>query len=387
MPPARIFRRLLFVVSILLPGILLGGCGEVPYYAQCIRGHLGIMTKTRSIQSLLTDPSTPSDLHHKLEKVTGIRDFAGTEMLLPDNGSYRSYADIGRRYVVWNVIAAEEFSLTPKQWCFPVAGCVGYKGFFQRSGAEKLARSLREQGYDVDLYGVEAYSTLNWFSDPVLNTFIASTDARLAGLIFHELAHQLIYVRDDTAFNEGFAMTVQLEGVRRWFDRQGTEEQWRHYRKQRNREKRFHAFLGDVREQLAQLYRRSLPAARMRAEKQRLLAAAQSRFEELKTTEQLGYGFDRWMARGLNNARLAGIATYQDLIPAFQALLRQSAGDLDRFYREVQQLARLPQKTRMERLTRLLPPDAAATLRLEAVARASDADAGKVSPAASGDDE
>ncbi|MFK5926485.1 MAG: aminopeptidase, partial [Desulfuromusa sp.] len=283
-----------------------------------------------------------------------------TELGLPDNDSYRCYADIGRPYAVWNVVAAAEFSLEPKQWCFPIAGCVSYKGYYEQAKAKELATSLEAENYDVDLYGVQAYSTLNWFDDPVLNTFVSSSDARLAGLIFHELAHQLIYIADDTSFNEAFAMTVQIEGVQRWFQQNSKAEEWQRFLNRQEQGEIFQKYLHTTREQLKDLYRRDLPVEQMRKEKQRLIATALDRFAEMKNSGQLGNGFNRWMARGLNNARLAGIATYRELIPGFQAILVQCHGNLECFYGEVRTLSKLPESERLVRLKTDSQPELAA---------------------------
>ena len=309
-----------------------------------------VMSESRPITKVITDPQTTPEIRERLEKVLLIRDFAVTALKLPDNDSYRIYADIGRPYVVWNVVAAAEFSLEPKQWCFPVAGCVSYRGYFKQKDAENLASNLQKENYDIDLYGVQAYSTLNWFNDPVLNTFISSSDARLAGLIFHELAHQLIYINGDTSFNEAFAMTVQIEGVRRWFQQMGTPDEWQRFLEHQVQGEIFQNYLRTTHNQLEALYHKDLPSDQMRTEKKRLISEAIADFEELKSSAQLDHRFDQWMSRGLNNARLAGIATYRELIPGFQIVLRQCQGDLSCFYIQVKKLGKL---SRAERLSQL----------------------------------
>lgn len=341
---------------ILVTTVILTGCGDLGYYLQCVTGHMAVMSNTRPINTLINDPETRPELRQQLEKVQAMRSFAVTELGLPDNNSYRRYADIGRPYVVWNLVASGEFSFQPKQWCFPVAGCVSYKGFFKQSEAEKLVAELRSQNLDVDLYGVEAYSTLNWFPDPVLNTFISSSETRLAGLLFHELAHQRVYVADDSAFNEAFAMTVQIEGVRRWLKQNARPEEWQRYLDQQTQGELFQEYLKTTREQLEQLYHQQLPEQEKRAEKQRLFAAALENFEKLKQSGQLDNRFDRWMAQGLNNARLAGIATYREFIPAFQTLLQQCGGKLDCFYAEVDKLGKLPHAERLAKLKSFSQP-------------------------------
>lgn len=344
-----ILKTLIYII-ILLATIPLIGCSDLGYYFQCAKGHMEVMANTRPIAEVLKDPQTEPEIRQKLEKVLLMRNFAVTELGLPNNDSYRCYADIGRPYAVWNVVAAAEFSLDPKQWCFPIAGCVSYKGYYDQAKAEKLAAKLQAENFDVDLYGVQAYSTLNWFDDPVLNTFISSSDARLAGLLFHELAHQLIYIADDTSFNEAFAMTVQIDGVRRWLLQNSKAEEWQRFLDRQLQARVFQDYLQTTRKQLSYLYRQDLPAEQMRDEKQRLIAKALDRFAEMKQSGQLENSFDRWMARSLNNARLAGNATYRELIPGFQTILLQCHGNLECFYGEVRILSKLPEAERLVRL-------------------------------------
>ncbi len=342
------FSELAIVLLILLAA--LSGCGEFGYYLQCARGQLDLMQRARPIKQLLADPELTPAMRTRLEKVEQIRDFAVSNLALPDNDSYRSYADIERPFVVWNIVATEEFSLRPKQWCFPVAGCVSYRGYFQEQEAQAMAARLRRDHLDVDLYGVQAYSTLNWFADPVLSTFINSSEGRLAGLIFHELAHQVVYIKGDSAFNEAFAQTVQREGVRRWLQSQATPEAWQAYQRGRQQNRMFHSFLKQTREELQELYKQPLAEADMRERKQMILQQAEKRFQDLKQAGEIDGRYDRWMARGLNNARFAAIATYYDLLPDFQNLLQQANGDLARFYALVRALADLPQPERLARL-------------------------------------
>ena len=207
---------------------------------------------------------------------------------------------------------------------------------------------------------MQAYSTLNWFDDPVLNTFIASSDARLAGLLFHELAHQLIYIANDSSFNEAFAMTVQIEGVHRWLQRNSKPEKWQQFLDHQKQSEVFQDYLRATRDQLITLYQQNLPNEQMRNEKQQLLSKALEHFEGLKESGHLGHGFDRWMARGLNNARLAGIATYRELVPGFQAILQQCLGDLGCFYEETRTLSKLPEAERREKLKSVSQPELAA---------------------------
>jgi len=343
-------------LCIVLVSVLLLGCSDFGYYLQCAKGHMEVMSNTRPIAEVIKDPQTKPETRQQLEKVLEMRDFAVTELGLPDNESYRHYADIGRPYVVWNVVAATEFSLEPKQWCFPVAGCVSYKGYFKQVKAEELAATLRRENYAVDLYGVQAYSTLSWFDDPLLNTCLSSSDARLAGLLFHELSHQLIYIDNDSSFNEAFAMTVQIEGVRRWFQQTANPEEWQRFLDQQAQTEVFQDYLQATREKLSDLYRQELPIESLREEKQLLITAALESFAHLKKSGQLDQRFDPWMARGLNNARLAGSATYRDLIPGFQAILKQCQGELGCFYEEVRLIGTLPKAERRVRLKSVSHP-------------------------------
>jgi predicted aminopeptidase len=341
-------------LSLFVPALAL--CSDLGYYAQAVQGHVKILLARRPIDQLLAVPTTPPALKERLRLVLEIRDFASRELHLPENGSYRSYADIQRAAVVTNVIAAPEFSLQPLTWCFPVAGCVSYRGFYDPLAAENFAASLRQQGYETDLYGVSAYSTLGWFADPVLNTFINWPEAALAGQIFHELAHQQLYVKDDSSFNEAFAEVVEGEGVKRWLARKGlppapaaTERQ--------ERQQAFADLLLQSRRELETLYASGKSAEVMREEKKVVFAELRQRYQRLRDEEWQGYnGFDRWFERPVNNARLAAVATYHDRKPPFLALLQRADGDLPRFYREVAELARRPRAERDKILAELAAP-------------------------------
>ncbi len=209
----------LWALGALLP---LSGCTTLGYYAQAVGGHLEVMRLAAPVEERLREPDTPEPLRAKLARALAIREFASRELALPDNGSYRRYADLGQPFVVWNVVAAPEFSVEPLESCFPFAGCVSYRGYYSEEAARAYAAALAEKGYDVHVGGVPAYSTLGWFDDPLLSTFIHYPEAELARIVFHELAHQVVYVKGDTMFNESFASTVEEEGVRRWLEREGT---------------------------------------------------------------------------------------------------------------------------------------------------------------------
>ena len=346
----RLILALLFL-SLVVPTLAL--CSDLGYYAQAIQGHVKILLTRRPIEELLAEPTTPASLQERLRLVLEIRDFASRELLLPENDSYRSYADIQRAAVVTNVIAAPEFSLQPLTWCFPFAGCVSYRGYYDPQVAGRFADKLKEQGYETDLYGVSAYSTLGWFDDPVLNTFIDWPEVALAGQIFHELAHQQLYVKDDSSFNEAFAEVVEAEGVKRWLTRQGQVTLPAISEKQ-ERQQIFVALLLQARRELEVLYASGQSAEVMRTEKKAVFSELRQRYQFLRDETWQGYsGFDRWFERPVNNARLAAVATYHDRKPSFLALLHRVDGELGRFYEEVAALAKRPRNERDEILAEL----------------------------------
>jgi len=332
---------------------LLPGCATLEYYWQAIGGQLEVIGRAQSIAERLRDPSLPPSLREKFQRVLAIREFASAELALPDNGSYRRYADLDRQFVVWNVFAAPEFSVKPIESCFPFAGCVGYRGFYRESDARAHAQSLRDKGYDVHVAGVPAYSTLGWFDDPVLNTFIRYPDAEIARLVFHELAHQVAYARDDTVFNESFAVTVEQEGVRRWLDRRGTQAERDAYAIHQSRRRDFVALILRYRDRLSAFYAEPLDVQRMREGKARLFAEMLGDYARLKAKWGGFAGYDRFFAQGPNNALLASVVAYTERVPAFRALLAQKGGDLAAFYAEVKRLARERRPERNQFLDRV----------------------------------
>ena len=341
------------MAALLLAIAAAAGCSSVGYYFQAINGQMELSRKARPIADVIADRATEPDLKARLGRVVEMRAFASRELGLPDNRSYRRYADLGRPYVVWNVFAAPEFSVKPREWCFPFAGCVGYKGYFKQAGAEKLAVELRAERYDVFVGGVPAYSTLGWLDDPVLNTFVRYPDAEIARLIFHELAHQVVYVKGDSTFNESFAVTVEREGVRRWLEVHGTQEQQAEFDRARVRQQALVELVEKYRARLAQLYDRSIQPDPMRAAKQQLLAQMRAEYRDLKQAWGGFAGYDGWFDQPLNNAQLASIAIYTRLVPAFERSLAQSGGDLTRFYTEVKRIAALSEQERAAALAAL----------------------------------
>jgi predicted aminopeptidase len=326
----------------------------VQYYAQAIDGQFELFRRSQPIPQLLADPALQAPLRLKLSEVLAIRQFATEQLHLPDNDSYTHYADLQRPYVVWSVFATPPFSLTPKTWCFPIVGCVSYRGYFAEADANALAESLTAEGYEVYVAGVAAYSTLGWFADPVLNTMLEWPLPRLAGLIFHELAHQQLYVANATAFNEAFAMAVEYEGVERWLAQRNDPEMTAHYNRLQGYRQDFIDLVLATRDQLEALYVQPLPIATMQAQKQAILQQLQADYQRLKTTQWDGFaGYDHWF-NNVNNAKLSAVVTYQAYVPAFQYLLAQHQGALPAFYQAVAALAALPPSEREQQLAALL---------------------------------
>lgn len=333
---------------------LSGGCASLGYYAQAAGGHLDVIRRGRPVAEVIADPATPEPRRARLAMTQRIRDFAVSELHLPDNGSYRRFAELGRDAVVWNVVAAPELSLTLKTWCFPVMGCVGYRGYFDRAAADAMAAQLRAEGWEVSVYGVPAYSTLGWSNwvggDPLLDTFVGWPEGELARLIFHELAHQVAYAADDTTFNESFAVAVERIGVQRWLLVQGSDATRAEAATRGRRREEFRAFSARWRERLAAVYEGAGEATDRRRRKAEAMAAMRAEYETLKAGRWGGFaGYDGWMA-GANNAALGVIAAYDDLVPQFERLFERFGGEFDPFYAEVKRLAALPRSERRARL-------------------------------------
>lgn len=345
-------RLLLLLIAAAVP--LIAGCSTFSYYLQSINGELRLLSAREPIADLIADASTPPALKARLERLTEIREFASRELQLPDNPSYRSYADLKRPFVVWNIFAAAEFSIEPKKWCFMLVGCVGYRGYFVRDDAEAFARELRAEGLDVYVGGVPAFSTLGWFDDPVLNTFIGYPEYRVARLIFHELAHQIAYVKGDSEFNESFAVAVETEGVRRWIAHNGNEKMRAEFEQSRQRRAQFSELMLKYRGELGALYLTKLAPDAMRERKSAVFAALTADYQRLKAEWGGFAGYDRFFD-GINNAHLASIAIYNALVPQFQQILAKHNGDLTAFYAEVKVLARLGKDKRTARLEAAAP--------------------------------
>lgn len=333
--------------------LLLGACADTRYYAQSVGGHLKLMQAARPMTDWLDDAQTPAPLRERLRLVQTMRRFAVTQLHLPDNASYQRFADLHRRYVVWNVVAAPPWSLTLKTWCFPVVGCVGYRGYFDEADARAQAAELRAQGLEVTVYGVPAYSTLgwmNWFGgDPLLSTFVNYPEGELARLMFHELAHQVLYVADDTVFNESFATAVERLGAEHWLATQASPEARQAYQAADRRRQQLRALTRLTRQKLTRIYEENPPLAKTEQERIAMKNEAMQAFRASYALLKQGWGgdsaYDAWVAQA-NNAAFGAQAAYDEWVPGFEALFVRQGRDWQRFYDAVQQLAKRPASER-----------------------------------------
>ncbi|WP_034299866.1 aminopeptidase [Herbaspirillum sp. RV1423] len=340
------------MAGLVATSLLLAGCTSLGYYTQAAHGQFSLLAQAKPIDDWLADPQTPERLRAKLQTVREIRRFAVEQLSLPDNGSYKSYAQLQRPFVVWNVVAAPSLSLTARQWCFPIAGCVDYRGYYSQQDAQQYADGLVRDGYDVQVLGVPAYSTLGWFNDPVMSTFINYPDGELARLIFHELAHQTVYVKGDSQFNESYATTVEELGLERWLQARHDDKLSVAYKVFAGRKQDFLELLLKYRSQLEADYESDASDADKLQRKAAIFDALRAEYQQLKARWGGFTGYDRWFAMPLSNAHLALVGTYHDRVPAFRALFRQGRGFAD-FFERVKALAALDKKPREEQLDRL----------------------------------
>jgi predicted aminopeptidase len=327
-----------------------GGCADLGYYRQTAAGHLDLMTRAKPVDDWLADATTPGQLKQRLALSQQMREFSVQVLKLPDNASYRGYADLQRPAAVWNVVAAPALSLQLKTWCYPVTGCVGYRGYFDRAEADALAAQLRADGQDVYVYGVPAYSTLgwsNWFGgDPLLNTFVNGDEGDLARLIFHELAHQQLYVSDDTLFNESFATAVARIGVAMWLQQHGDEASRAAYARRQSMRQDFRAITAGTRDALDALYRGAASDDDKRRAKAELMQHMRAEYALLKQQRWDGFaGYDAWFSQA-NNASLGVQAAYSDRVGDFERLFVQQGRDFERFYAEAARIGALPKAQR-----------------------------------------
>ncbi|MBK9251396.1 MAG: aminopeptidase [Proteobacteria bacterium] len=315
--------RALRLLAVATAALAASGC----YYLQAARGQLAVISARAPIEKVIARPGTADTLKAQLLRARRIRDFASKELGLPDNASYRSYADIGRRYVVWNVVATPEFSVEPRTWCFPIAGCVSYRGYFSERAANAFASMRRSAGDDVIVGGVPAYSTLGRIADPLLNTVTGYAELDLAALIFHELAHQVAYWPGESSWNEAFATAVEEAGVARYAARLGNAALLARWQQRRRMRVALSASINQAREELARIYRRRLAPEALRAAKQQRLAELAAAIRVMEKEQGMNSGFGSWIEAGLNNAHLASVATYYERVPHFEDLLKNRCGD------------------------------------------------------------
>ena len=340
-------RRWPVVLAILVGALTLAACAAfqtVDYYWQGAAGQFELLSRSQPIPDVIG--RSDAALAARLKRVREIREFASRELALPDNGSYTRYTDLGRPFVSWNVFATPELSLNPRQWCFPIAGCVNYRGYFQEAQAKGESARLKAAGDDVYVGGVPAYSTLGWFDDPVLSSFVSWPETEIARLIFHELAHQLLYVKNDSTFNESFATAVEEAGLARWLaSRHDTQLEKLAARAEKMRGV-FRDLVRTTRAKLGQLYASDASDDDKRRAKTEILAAMKAAYEAAKADDPAMSGYDRWFAQQPNNAALAAVGLYTDRVPAFRELLHEANEDMPTFYARVRELAAHPKRER-----------------------------------------
>jgi predicted aminopeptidase len=334
------FKKLLAAGFALLVSTSLTGCQTIRYYSQAISGQQSILMSRQPISEVTADPNSSEILRQKLTFIMDVRTFAEDVLQLPVANNYLTYVDLKRPYVAWNVVAAPEFSMRPKTWCYPFVGCAAYRGYFAKADAEQYADALKKQGYDVHVGGVTAYSTLGWFDDPVLSTFIHRSKAGAAALLFHEVAHQVLYVPDDTTFNESFATFVEQEGLRRWQKTSGDSAIYAEYLNNYRRQQQFVSLVQDHRQKLEKLYQMDLAPHQKRARKASIFSDLRNEFSQMKAVQADLAAYDNWMNQPLNNAKISGVVAYHDFVPAFSVILAEHNGDLKNFYTACRALAR-----------------------------------------------
>jgi predicted aminopeptidase len=351
--------RLATAISLSALAATTTGC-SAPYYWQAIGGQLELLRKREPIEEVIADESADPQLKATLARIETMRRFAVDELLLPSNDSYTSYVALDRPYVVWNVVATPEFSVDPERWCFPFAGCVAYRGYFDKASADRFAAKLAADGFDVHGGGSTAYSTLGYFDDPVLSTMVAGGEPYVASLLFHELAHQQLYIKGDSEFSEAFAMVVEEVGTERWLTSHGTPADLERYRARRERREQFGELIATQQARLRALYASGAPPEELRAGKERAFATLRTEYEALRTAWAGNTDYDAWFAQPLNNATLASVATYTRWLPALRARLERVG--LEAFYADAAAIAELDAAEREQRLraweAEAVPPSA-----------------------------
>ena len=338
------------LLSLSLAGLASTGCSNLAYYQQAVAGQIELLSKRRDLQIVIDDPSVSETIRQRLRRAQEITEFAASELDLAVGSTFSTYVDIGRPYVVWNVFSAREFSLELETFCFPIVGCVSYKGFFKEEDALRFAEEQKSKGFEIYMGGVAAYSTLGWFADPLLNTFIQRSDEQLASLIFHELAHKSLYLPGDTGFNESFATAVERYGLKRWLSSSDT---YNTFIAAQGRRQAVITLILESRNRLLEVYKQDENLDRKRQLKSEILADLVKSYDILRNSWLGGNEFEFWMNSDINNAKLGAIGAYQEWVPAFSTLLEQSAS-FEQFVEKVQRLANLPVADRRQRLEKLV---------------------------------
>jgi predicted aminopeptidase len=344
-------RRAFRLLAAAACAALLAGCETLAYYTQAVGGQLEITTRARPIDTVMYDPATSGELRAKLRTALEIREFASRELGLPNDGSYRKYADLGRPFVVWNLFSTPEFSTRPIEYCFPVTGCVSYRGYFAEADATAFGAKMRAKGYDVQVSGIPAYSTLGWFDDPLLSTFIRYPESELARLVFHELAHHVVYAKGDTVFNESFAVSVERLGVHRWLAVHKHEGDYAPFMVARERQREFVTLIAAAKVRLDKVYESGMAEPEMREAKRAGFAELRRDYEALKKRWGGYSGYDRIMGSSPGNALLASITAYSKFVPGFEKMIEAVNGDMPRFYAAVKDLAKKTKTERCQALT------------------------------------
>lgn len=346
-----VYKGLSLSIALLL--LLTSGCSEILYYGQATKGQLGLLLARDDIRELIEDESTPPVLRQRLHYLLQARQFAEEQLSLPTGDAYLDYVSLDRTYVLWNITAAEEFSLNGHQWCYPVVGCQSYRGYFSEESAQEFAHSLRSSGLETWVSGIDAYSTLGWFDDPVLSTFMKRDDTALAALLFHELAHRVLYIDGDTAFNESFATAVEQASVKRWMQARGTPDNYARYLENKNAYRAFVEMILTTNRDLKALYQSDIQIEEKRQQKQRIFADLKDKFSMACKSNSPLCRFQPWVNDGMNNAKLITVTNYHQHVDAFSRLLAKNADDFAAFYKEAAHLGELSEAQRLAALRQL----------------------------------
>jgi len=342
-----VIRRTSVIVLLL---VCVSGCSTIGYYHQSISGHFKLISKRERIVDIVNDPARDEKLIKQLHLVEELRIFASKQLKLPENDSYRSYVQLDKPYVTWNVFAAPEFSIALQQWCFLVVGCVPYRGYFDEAEANGYAQQLSKQGLDVYVAGVPAYSTLGWFDDPLLSSMLDRGEIVAAAYIFHELAHQQYYLKGDGAFNEAFATAVEEMGVFEWLHQQDRKQDAQRYDDWLLQKSIFSEFIKNSRNEFETLYEKEYDLEKMQVEKEILIAEMRRKFENLSSEYKHIARYSKWMSGPLNNAQLGAISLYRELVPAFRRIFGLCGNDFTKFYKYVETIAKLSEEQRVTTL-------------------------------------